>query len=44
VNRKEEESSPSLSGVLVFLVLNVGLESRIWILIKLTCLIKLNTS
>jgi len=44
VNRKEEESGPLLSGVLVFPVLDVGPESRNGTHFKLTRLIKLNTS
>jgi len=44
VSQKEEKSGPLLSGVLVFPVLDIGPESRIWILTRLTRLIKLNTS
>jgi len=44
VNRKEEESDPLLSGVLVFPVLDLGPKSRNGIHFRLIRLIKLNTS
>jgi len=44
VNRKEEESGPLLSGVLVFPVVDLRPEIRIVIHFRLICLIKLNTS